>query len=238
MWGLMIKDLYINRREIGIYSALAGVCSVFLVIPFGPETMEKMGLLYTLLGTMCLAGVFALTGTLENGLLLPDEARGYQQFVFSSPLGLKGQVLSKYYGCLAVSLVGAFWCLLLVYISSAVTGVENGLLLPVIFLFYLQIFLRAVELPFLFGMGARYGNYVKMGVGLILLFLTANHFLYGKISDLPAFDRVMDHISGFSVERLADGMLLSLGLLLMGSLVLFYLSYHLSCLWYRQRMRQ
>ncbi|MFG6355351.1 MAG: hypothetical protein K1W26_00795 [Acetatifactor sp.] len=48
----------------------------------------------------------------------------------------------------------------------------------------------------------------------------------------------MDHISGFSVERLADGMLLSLGLLLMGSLVLFYLSYHLSCLWYRQRMRQ
>ena len=68
--------------------------------------------------------------------------------------------------------------------------------------------------------------------------MTANHFLYGKISDLPAFDRVMDHISGFSVERLADGMLLSLGLLLMGSLVLFYLSYHLSCLWYRQRMRQ
>lgn len=238
MCGLMLKDLYINRREIGIYSALAGVCSIFLMIPFSPETMEKMGLLYTFLGVICLAGVFALAGTLENGLLLADETQGYQQFVLSSPPGLRGQVLSKYYGCLLISLIGGFWCIFLVYISAMATGVENVLLLPVIFLFYLQIFLRAVELPFLFGMGARYGNYVKMGVGLVLLFLAVNHFLYGKTSGMPAFDQVMDYINGFTMDQMADSVLLFLGLLFAGSLALFYLSYHLACLWYYRRVRQ
>lgn len=238
MWGLMLKDLYVNRKEIGIYSALAGVCSIFLMIPFNTQTMEKLGLLYTLYGTLCLAGIFVLLGTLENGLLMPDESPGYQQFVLSSPLGLKDQVLSKYYSCLLISLLGAFWCVLLTDISDMVTGVESGLLLPAMVLFYLQIFLRAVELPFLFGLGARYGNYVKMGVGLVLAFLVTNHVLYGKGSRLQSFDSVMEYISGFSMEQLADGALLVWGLLLAGSLVLFYGSYYLSCLWYRRRMRQ
>ena len=40
------------------------------------------------------------------------------------------------------------------------------------------------------------------------------------------------------MQQLAGGALLAWGLLLAGSLVLFYVSYYLSCLWYRRRMRQ
>ncbi|MDE5951377.1 MAG: ABC-2 transporter permease [Acetatifactor sp.] len=238
MWGLMLKDLYVNRRTIGIYSALAGACSVFLMIPFNAKTMEELGFFYTILGTLCLAGIFVLTGTLENELLLSDETAGYQQFVLSSPMGVKGQVLSKYYTCLLISLLGAFWCILLTEISAMVTGMESGLLLPVIVLFYLQIFLRAVELPFLFGLGARYGNYVKMCMGMVLVFSVMNHAMYGKNFRMQTFDSLMEYISGFSMEQLADGALLAWGLLLAGTLVLFYVSYYLSCLWYRRRMRQ
>lgn len=238
MWGLMLKDLYVNRRVIGIYGALAGACSVFLMIPFNTQTMEKLGFIYTILGALCLAGIFVLTGALENELLLSDETTGYQQFVLSSPMGVKGQVLSKYYTCLLISLLGAFWCILLTDISDMVTGTENGLLLSVIVLFYLQIFLRAVELPFLFGLGASYGNYVKMCVGMVLLFSVMNHAMYGKNFRMQTFDSLMEYISGFSMEQLADGALLAWGLMLVGSLVLFYVSYHLSCLWYRRRMRQ
>ncbi len=238
MWGLMLKDLYVNRRTIGIYSAMAGVCSVFLMIPFNAKTMDELGFLYTILGALCVAGIFMLTGTLENELLLSDETTGYQQFVLSSPMGVKGQVLSKYYTCLLISLLGAFWCILLTEISDMVTGTENGLLLPVIVLFYLQIFLRAVELPFLFGLGARYGNYVKMCVGMVLVFLVMNHAMYGKNFRMQTFDSLMEYISGFSLEQLADRALLAWGLMLAGSLVLFYVSYYLSCLWYRRRMRQ
>lgn len=238
MWGLMLKDLYVNRRTIGIYSAMAGVCSIFLMIPFNAKTMDELGFLYTILGALCVAGIFMLTGTLENELLLSDETTGYQQFVLSSPMGVKGQVLSKYYTCLFISLLRAFWCILLTEISSMVTGMENGLLLPVIVLFYMQIFLRAVELPFLFGLGARYGNYVKMCVGMVLVFSVMNHAMYGKNFRMQTFDSLMEYISGFSMEQLADGALLAWGLLLAGSLVLFYVSYHVSCLWYRRRMRQ
>lgn len=238
MWGLIRKDFYVNRKEIGIYSALAGGCSVFLMIPFGAGTMEELGLLYSLIGAIWLIGIFILIGTLENGLLLPDEDCGYEQFVLSSPLGVKGQVLSKYYICLAISLAGAFWCILLAQVSVAVTGVENGLTLVVVLLFYLQIFLRAVELPFLFGLGARYGNYVKMGAALILLFLSLNHMLYGKGRLFRSFEEVLDWLGNFSVEQLADGAVLALGLAMLGSLALFYGSYYLSCLWYRRRMRQ
>ena len=238
MWGLMLKDLYVNRRTIGIYSAIAGVCSVFLMIPFNAKTMEELGFLYTILGAMCLGGIFMLTGTLENELLLSDETTGYQQFVLSSPMGAKGQVLSKYYTCLLISLLRAFWCILLTEISNMVTGMENGLLLPVIVLFYLQILLRAVELPFLFGLGARYGSYVKMCVGMVLVFSVMNHAMYGKNFRLQTFDSLVEYISGFSMEQLAGGALLAWGLLLAGSLVLFYVSYHLSCRWYRRRMRQ
>lgn len=238
MWGLIRKDLYVNRKEIGIYSALAGGCSIFLMIPFGAKTMEELGLLYSLLGAMWLIGIFILIGTLENGLLLPDEDCGYEQFVLSSPLGIKGQVLSKYYICLAISLVGAFWCILLAQISITVTGVENELTLVVVLLFFLQIFLRAVELPFLFGLGARYGNYVKMGAGLIMLFLALNHILYGKGRLPGSFEEVLDWLSNFSVEQLADGAVLVMGLAMVGSLALFYGSYYLSCLCYRRRMRR
>lgn len=238
MWGLMLKDLYVNRRAVGIYSALAGACSVFFMIPFNAQTMETLGFIYTMLGVLWLAGIFVLTGALENELLLSDETAGYQQFVLSSPMGVKGQVLSKYYTCLLISLLGAFWCILLTEISNMVTGTENGLLLPVIVLFYLQIFLRAVELPFLFGLGARYGNYVKMCVGMVLLFSVMNHAMYGKNFQLLTIDRLVDYFNGFSMEQLADGALLAWGLLLAGSLVLFYVSYYLSCLWYRRRMRQ
>lgn len=238
MWGLMLKDLYVNRRAIGIYGALAGACSVFFMIPFNAQTMETLGFIYTMLGVLWLAGIFVLTGALENELLLSDETTGYQQFVLSSPMGGKGQVLSKYYTCLLISLLGAFWCILLTEISDMVTGTENGLLLPVIVLFYLQIFLRAVELPFLFGLGARYGNYVKMCVGMVLLFSVMNHAMYGKNFRMQTFDSLMEYISGFSMEQLADGALLAWGLMLVGSLVLFYVSYHVSCLWYRRRMRQ
>lgn len=238
MWGLMLKDLFVNRRAIGIYSAMAGVCSAFLMIPFNAQTMEKLGFLYTILGAMCLAGIFVLTGTLENELLLSDETAGYQQFVLSSPMGVRGQVLSKYYTCLLISLLRAFWCILLTEISNMVTGMENGLLLPVIVLFYLQIFLRAVELPFLFGLGARYGHYVKMCVGIVLTFLVLNYVLYGKNFRMQTFDSLMEYISEFSIEQLADGALLAWGLMLVGSLVLFYASYYLSFLWYRRRMRQ
>lgn len=238
MWGLMLKDLYANRREIGIYGALAGACSVFLVIPFNVRTMEKLGFLYTLLGTLCLAGIFVLLGTLENDLLLPDETPDYQQFVLSSPMGAKGHVLSKYYSCLLISLLGAFWCILLTEISNMVTGQENGLLLPVIVLFYLQIFLRAVELPFLFGLGARYGGYVKMSMWIAFIFPVMNHALYSKNFRLYTFQNLMDYISRFSMEQIADGAVLTWGLLLAGSLLLFYVSYYLSCIWYSRRMRQ
>lgn len=187
--------------------------------------MEKLGLLYTLLGTLCLAGIFVLSGTLENGLFLPDEAVGYQQFVLSSPMGIRGQVLSKYCACLLISLLGGLWCVLLTGISQRVTGAKNGLL-------------RAVELPFLFGMGARYGNYVKMAVGMVLIVLTVNHGLYGKGFRWGTFDGIMNSISGFFAKRLTDVAMLVWGLLIAGSLALLYVSYYLSCLWYRRRMRQ
>lgn len=237
MWGLMVKDLYVNRREIGIYSVLAGACSVFLMIPFSARTMEMLGPFYTLLGAVCLLGIFAALGALENGLLLPDEDAGYQQFVLSSPLGVRGQVRSKYYLCLLISLLGAFWCVLLTAISAMVTGMDSGLLLLAVALFYLQICLRAVELPFLFGLGARYGNYVKMGVGLVVIFIVMNHALYGKGFGPQPFYSLLDHISRFSTEQLADRALLW-GLSLAGSLALFWVSCHLSCLWYRRRVRQ
>lgn len=238
MWGLMLKDLYANRRDIGIYSALAGACSVFLMIPFSAQTMEKLGFLYTIGGALCLAGIFVLLGALENSLLLADEAGDYVQFVLTSPQGEKGQVQSKYCSCLLLSLLGAFWGILLTEISNMVTGTENGLILPVIVLFYLQIFLRAVELPFLFGLGARYGGYVKMAVGMVLVFLVMNHALYSKNFRLYTFDSLIDYLSGFSMEQLSDGAVLAWGLLLAGSLLLFYVSCHLSCAWYSRRMRQ
>jgi uncharacterized membrane protein YciS (DUF1049 family) len=102
-----------------------------------------------------------------------------------------------------------------------------------LFLFFLQLFLRAVETPFLVRYGSKSGKQVKLLVLLGAVFLVIVYLLFGP---LPDSDTVFETIvNWFSGENKLSGMLLGAAAILPYMIVaLYYVSYRISCRLYQR----
>lgn len=229
MQGLLLKDLYVYKKEILIFSGLILVCSVLFFIPFSLEQIEYMSILYPIGKVFFIGCIFFALGAIENGLFSEDEQIGYCQFILSAPQGGKGHVQSKYYECMFINILGAFWCLFICAVSDMLTNVMSGMEIWIMLLFFFQLFLRAVEMPFLFRFGSRYGNYYKTGIGLLVLFVILTYGLYGDISHMRTLEEFLDWFSNLSDTQLSDGSMLLCGILPMLCLIFYYVSYLFSC---------
>lgn len=234
MWGLMLRDIYVYKKDILIFSGLILICSILFFIPFSAEQIEYMSILYPIGKIFFIAHIFFAIGVIENGLLTEDEQKGYCQFILSAPQGGNGHVLSKYYECMFLNILGAFWCLFICAVSDMLTNTMSSMEIWIMILLFFQIFLRAVELPFLFRFGSRYGEYYKIGIGLLIMFVALAYGLYGDISHMKSLEEFLDWFSNLSDTQLADGSMFLCGILPVLCLVLYYVSYHLSCRAYKK----
>lgn len=234
MWGIMLKDFYVNRKELQIYSGLIFMCSLFFFIPFSEELLEKLSVMYSLFQLIAIFCIFLCIGRIQTAFLSSDERNCYCQFIFSSPCGLRGQVLSKYYSCLFLSIFGSFWCIFLLGINGLVTNRIYSLEIYIMVLFYLQLFLRAIEFPFLFRFGTKYGNYYKTGIVFIILFIIIVYGLYGDISHIPSAYKLIAYIANLDTTALSSKLIFLFGLQPVISLFSFYVSYYISCFCYKK----
>lgn len=119
-------------------------------------------------------------------MLKEDESRRWAYFITSTPM-LKKHIEAKYWFIMIISLSTVF----IVSVFDAINCIffdTQSLQLLIIILFYLQIFMRAIEIPFLVRFGTNMGGYYKAGVLVLVLLIVGIYFLFGDLSHFGTMD--------------------------------------------------
>ncbi len=231
MAGLLYHNLLLNKTNLLLSWLGILFMSMFLLFPMPSELLY--GGIYTLMMAMICCLIFVLTGVEQQSIFAADERKKWADYISTTPVSVKGQVLSKYYFSLLISIATLIYCNLAFRINAVIQGQDCGAMTIVISLFVFQLCLRSVEFPFLIRFGSKFGNNLRMVGGLALLFLVFVYLLFGDLSIFGTFD---DFLAWFT--KLMSGEVFSNTVQILVALapafaaVLYYLSYQLSCRWY------
>lgn len=228
MAGLLYKEFIQNRRNLALIGVAMLVISSIMFMS-APEGFEQI---WTLMGLMVYVLIFALTGEMfQSSIFEPDESKKWAYFIASSPMMAKGQVGSKYWFTLLTSYAVLVWCAVCDAVSCAVHDNPNNMISLIVMLFFIQILMRAVEIPFIVRFGSKIGNVYKGVAAFVLIFAVIVYLLFG---DLSKFGSAENFYSWFFrvLNGGSDGVLIFMAALPYLSIGLYYISYRLSCGFY------
>lgn len=215
MKGLLYKEFCQNKLNI-LLSML--IPSLFFLIPaFIPmddssdysvvnsfTEYANSGILIKILFLMI--GLMMLD-MMTFSFLSGDEIKKWAYFSASTPKGVKGQVFTKYAGIFMTSGIAV----ILLTITSAllnfaikkITGEEITDVYRIIaYFFYIEIFLKSIDLPFCIRFGVKRGSAVKLSVIMGAFVIIMIYFLFGPIS--LNSDSFFDGLFEF-IENLVSG---------------------------------
>ena len=230
MAGLLYKEFILNRRNILIGFSGILFLSIFVFMP-APD--ELKGSVYTFLMLLiCLILVF-MTGNIQESIFGTDEKKVWANFIASTPLSVKGQVLSKYCFTLLISIALIAYCTIIFGINTLIQGESCGVMKFVLGFSVVQLFMRSIEFPFLIRFSSRYGNSIRMVFGFLIVFIALIYGLFGDLSIFGTFYDFMDWFikltSGEYINNVWRVVKITAPIL---TAVLYYLSYRLSCRFY------
>ncbi len=243
MLGLLYKDFCVAKKTFLFLGAGALVLSVLLFLPWGKMLagQELAGgiayaelMAYVHMPMFVYIFLFIMVSGVQTGLFVHDERRVWSNFIAASPIGYKGQVLSKYFITLTLSFAVVVWgfvCDNICMLTSGYYGSASGIYTTI---FYIQIILQAIEYPFIIRFGQKHGNTIKVLLFAAFGFCGIVYLLFGKLPENFSIDSVFDYIMRLMMKEtvLPTVLLGALAVLPYVSAVLFYLSYKLSCRWY------
>lgn len=229
MLGLIYKDLLVLKKEILlnlVVMVLFAAGMDTMIALFAPDGSEQMTMF---LEAIAYLFVFIDLGGLQNNLYEGDENVYYSSFVISSPLGKEGQILSKYYLTLIISFVGLAFGMLNDLILSIMLGENHSGMSIYMTLFFVQIFLRAIDTPFLIRYGQKYGKNIK------LIMISAGAFLfivYGLFGPLPkgGIQTIIENVANwfYGMEDMSVAMMGVVAVFPYIAVAAFYISYKVS----------
>jgi hypothetical protein len=242
MIGLIYKDLCVMKKSLIFNFVILFGVSLFLFVPWSRLTNElnidaqfAYGTAFARVPFLVYLFLFITISSVQENLFSHDETRGYSAFVSASPLTARGQVLSKYYEMALLSFALLVWGYLCDRIASLVNGVSGTAMGIYITFFFCQIALRAVETPFVVRYGAKTGKQVKLVVLMGIVFVCFVYFLFGPLPSVDSdsfFDFLVqwfldaNHLSGFMLGAVA--------ILPYVVMLLYYVSYRISCRFYQR----
>lgn len=227
MAGLLYKEFILNKKS--LFTSFLGVLFVSIFI-FFPARDVVDSPVYTF--AMALTGliIFAISGAAEQSIFSPDERKKWVDFISSTPLSVKGQVLSKYYFSLLISLATFIYCFLAFSINSVIQGSDCGASSIAYMLLTLQLCIRSVEFPFLVRFGSKHGNNIRIALGNVVLFIVFVYFLFGDMSIFGSFEDFMDCFARFvNAQNFTDIMLVISAIVPVAAIGMYILSYKISC---------
>jgi len=237
MAGLLYKEWILNRKTIFFMFGAILVMSISLVfIPMTSDSEIKpddMALSMILMFLYVL--IFFFVGMFQPNIFSVDETKKWACFVTSTPEMSDGQIGAKYIFGMLMSFGAVLWCDILSNIVALVYG--NDVLsmsgqIPVIMLF-VQFFLRSFEYPFMIRFGSKFGAEYKMGVFFLFVFILFVYFLFGDLSLFNSMDLFYDKLfKMIRGEGFKDNVFLLLCCMPVVSMILYYLSYRISCRMY------
>lgn len=188
---------------------------------------------------------FLIVGMLESVIMQPDEIKKWGYFTASHPKGVAGQVYAKYVAVLAMSLLFFFvtaisqqWLAAAAFGSARVDLASSYALC--ILLLYIQILLRAAELPFIIRFGTKRGANIKAGIVLGLILAGLIYALFGPLPDSfdDWFEKLLDTVMGIMNGDIPDSLTLFIAILPYAAAGGFIGSYFLSKKLYMKGVEQ
>lgn len=231
MYGLLYKDTIVMRKS--LLPTLVGILPVQFMHFVGVlgEPDVEISNIYKLMSLFSIICTFYIIGMFQQGVFEPDERKKWAYYVTATEGGAKAQVGEKYILVYLVSMSAVILCNCMNSIAIDVTGDKAVPMMGVtLALFFVQMFLRAIDMPFMIAFGSKKGNLLHGAILVAGLFLLAAYLLFGDLSffgnSMDGFwDRVFELMEvGNNVKVLI--VLLSAALAVMP---LYYLSYRLSC---------
>ena len=227
MAGLLYKELILNKKS--LFSALIGILfiSIYALIP-ARDVLE--GPIYTFsMLSICLV-IYMLSGAAQQGVFMSDENKRWTYFVTSTPQGVKGQILSKYYFSLLIGIATLVYCTLIFSINAVIQGEDCGVLSLAIAMNVAQLILRSAEFPFLVRFGSKYGNNMRIALAFALVFIVIVYMLFGDMSIFGTFEGFMEWFTSLlEGKAFGDGILTVISLVPIFAALMYYFSYKLSC---------
>lgn len=180
---------------------------------------------------LCILIAFLIAGMLQGLVFEGDDKKSFGYFITSSPDGIKSYIRAKYELGFVMILLTLFsmqlgdWVMTLVCAGHDVEW--QGFAEVMIYLSFLQIALRAFEYPFTVRFGVKAGSYIKTALGTLLALIAAVVFIVFE-------DKLVPFFSGFSLKKLSRGANLLVSVLPVLSVLLYILSYKISCKLYKK----
>ena len=179
---------------------------------------------------------FLAAGALQMLVLRGDDRKLWGYWITATPDGYQGFLRVKYEMIFAMIVLFMFslqfadmgYCAVAADMGNANAAQISGIALPLVFV---QILFRAIDIPFFYRFGSKKGSYVK----LILLLILAILLCVVLILNADNIDRLADIGKNVFNEHNSS---LILSLLLIVCLVLFYLSYRITCRLYLKGVEQ
>lgn len=234
MTGLVYKEWKQNR----FFILLMIGCGLlpFIIMLNNREIItnaEEMGRFRTL----CIVIAFLAAGGIQTMVLKGDDRKIWGYWVTATPDGYRGFIRVKYEMVFAMivlfltslQLFNGLLCAAAAGKGWVLTGSISTVAVPLVFL---QIILRAIDIPFTL----RYGN--KKGAVIKLIYSLAFVILI-SILILTNFCNFSIVLFGFGEKLFAEGSVsLALGILSVLALAAYYISYRISCLIYLKGVEQ
>ncbi len=231
MLGLIYKDVLVLKKEILlnlIVVILFAIGMDAMITIFAAEA-DDSGQMLMFLEAIAYLFVFVDLGGLQNNLFESDENTYYSSFVVSTPLGKEGQVLSKYYLMLIISFVGIFFGMVNDLILSMTLGELHSGMSIYLTLFFIQIFLRAIDTPFLIRYGQKYGKNIKLIMISVAIFLVIVYGLFGPLPE-GGIQTIIETVANW-LYGMEDMSVLMMGVVAVFpylAVAVFYISYKVS----------
>lgn len=197
MSGILLNDLYVNKKMIWLRSGIVFCLGVLFLIPIKEEILEDnlllFSILYPLVGILSLVFALICANQTIHEAISEDEKTDWQNFLLSVPSGVRGLVWMKYVETFVIYIGICLLHVVLFQVVEWMTGISipKTIILLCGCFFFLQ---SALELPLMFRLGSRYGNYIKMGMGFALVFGVILYLLYGPIDGGVNVNSVLTHL--------------------------------------------
>ena len=232
MTGLVYKEWKQNRWYI-LSMILCGFAPLLVLllmreeIPAAGDTALRIGGL--------IAG-FLAAGALQMLVLRGDDRKLWGYWITASADGYRGFLRVKYEMIFAMIVLFLFtlqcvdrgYCAAAADMGMTEVGEISGI---AVLLCFVQILLRAIDIPFVYRFGSKKGSLIK----LICLIVLAIILLAMLILNTERFDTIIEMGKKvFSVQN--SSLILSVGLMI--CLSLYYLSYRITCRLYLKGVEQ
>lgn len=233
MSGLLFKEFYENRKYmITMYSFLVvmGYLPMITISAFRTDTdqLRTMTIVLITLVTMLMAGC------LNTMIYKYDERKLWASFVSSTPQAARGQVKSKYLFVLANNMIAVTLCYIGDMVFSAVVGADSVVSIISV-IFWVMLLCSAIELPFIIRFGNKRGSNLRAFLFVGLMFAVIVYGLFGDLtifmSEESFYAWLADLVAGRAGQK---EMTWTLAILPYASIVLYALSYKLSCILYQK----